>query len=138
MPPKARPKAAKRKRGANDALSEAIVDTLTCPITSALCVRPVCAADGHLYEKDAIEKWLANKSKSPLTNEAMGSHLVDSITARKQCLAAIEGKMPCGIKCFMAIPRRASRSVEQLIVTPQVAPSTRRRPRRGTSRVPRP
>ena len=28
---------------------------------------PVMAADGHAYERSAIERWLATKSTSPLT-----------------------------------------------------------------------
>mmetsp|Transcript_8027 Transcript_8027/g.23988 ORF Transcript_8027/g.23988 Transcript_8027/m.23988 type:complete len:327 (-) Transcript_8027:16-996(-) len=91
MPPKAKSaKAKKRKRTAADALTE-VVDSLTCPITSALCVRPVVAEDGNIYERESIETWLAKKKKSPLTNEAMGTRLLDSATARKQIIAAIEG-----------------------------------------------
>ena len=36
-----------------------IVETITCPITSALCVRPVLADDGHVYEREAIQRWPA-------------------------------------------------------------------------------
>ena len=32
---------------------------------------PVMAADGHAYERSAIERWLTTKSTSPLTGEAL-------------------------------------------------------------------
>jgi len=38
-----------------------------CPITTELMSDPVMAADGHSYERTAIERWLATKSTSPLT-----------------------------------------------------------------------
>ena len=34
-------------------------------------VEPVVAADGQSYERSAIERWLATKSTSPLTGEAL-------------------------------------------------------------------
>ena len=32
---------------------------------------PVMAADGQSYERSAIERWLATKSTSPMTGEAL-------------------------------------------------------------------
>ena len=32
---------------------------------------PVMAADGHAYERTAMERWLATKSTSPMTGEAL-------------------------------------------------------------------
>ena len=57
---------------------EAVVENVLCPITSALPVRPVVAEDGHVYERDAIARWLSSKATSPMTNAAIGSHLVDA------------------------------------------------------------
>ncbi|EOD29644.1 hypothetical protein EMIHUDRAFT_233729 [Emiliania huxleyi CCMP1516] len=34
-------------------------------------IDPVMAADGHAYERTAIERWLATKSTSPMTGEAL-------------------------------------------------------------------
>ena len=42
-----------------------------CPITTELMADPVMAADGHAYERTAIERWLATKSTSPMTGEAL-------------------------------------------------------------------
>ena len=43
-----------------------------CPITTEVLSDPVTAADGHSYERSAIERWLATKSTSPLTGEELG------------------------------------------------------------------
>jgi hypothetical protein len=48
---------------------------LLCPITHALPVFPVLAEDGHIYEKEAIAKWLKDNNRSPLTNKRMGKSL---------------------------------------------------------------
>ena len=42
-----------------------------CPITTEVMSDPVMAADGHAYERSAIERWLATKSTSPLTGGAL-------------------------------------------------------------------
>ena len=42
-----------------------------CPITTEIMSDPVMAADGHSYERSAIERWLATKSTSPMTGEAL-------------------------------------------------------------------
>ena len=72
------------------AFSQAAVENLQCPITSALFVRPVCAEDGRTYEKAAIERWLSSKQRSPLTNEPMGKRLMDSMTTRALVESAVE------------------------------------------------
>ncbi len=38
-----------------------------CPITMGVMSDPVCAADGHTYERRAIEEWLSKKATSPMT-----------------------------------------------------------------------
>jgi len=72
--------------GSNDGRS--VVDALkqahTCPITHALFVDPVVAADGNTYEREAIEKWLSSHSKSPVSNQELSCKtLFPSITARQ-------------------------------------------------------
>eukprot|EP01047_Picozoa_sp_COSAG01_P062468 COSAG01_NODE_7949_length_2979_cov_8.919792_1_plen_527_part_10 len=45
-----------------------------CPISHEIMRAPVFAADGHSYEKSAIEQWFATgKRSSPMTNKAMMS-----------------------------------------------------------------
>ena len=50
-------------------------DELLCPITQELPLDPVTAEDGRVYERSAIEEWLATNEKSPHTNEPMGGML---------------------------------------------------------------
>ena len=38
-----------------------------CPITGELMREPVTTADGHVFERSAIERWLATHSTSPMT-----------------------------------------------------------------------
>ncbi|KAL0040472.1 hypothetical protein WJX77_008119 [Trebouxia sp. C0004] len=40
---------------------------LCCPITKVLVVEPVIAADGHTYEKSAMDLWLGQHATSPVT-----------------------------------------------------------------------
>ena len=55
-----------------------------CPITTELMSDPVMAADGHSYERSAIERWLATKSTSPMTGEALvQSFLAPNHTLRR-------------------------------------------------------
>ena len=43
-----------------------------CPLTLELMSDPVLAADGHTYERRAIEEWLSTgHSTSPVTNEPL-------------------------------------------------------------------
>ena len=54
-----------------------------CPITQELPVEPVTAMDGKVYERKAIEEWLARgNGKSPMTNQPMGSTLLPAIHVR--------------------------------------------------------
>lgn len=39
-----------------------------CPITQEEMADPVVAADGHSYEREAIEEWLKKHDTSPVTN----------------------------------------------------------------------
>eukprot|EP00629_Pelagomonadales_sp_RCC1024_P007111 CAMPEP_0119277216 /NCGR_PEP_ID=MMETSP1329-20130426/16755_1 /TAXON_ID=114041 /ORGANISM="Genus nov. species nov., Strain RCC1024" /LENGTH=249 /DNA_ID=CAMNT_0007277679 /DNA_START=109 /DNA_END=855 /DNA_ORIENTATION=+ len=78
-----------KKRKAADAMG-ALVASVTCSITSSLCVCPVVAEDGHTYERAAIERWFEKKLTSPHTNKSIGRTLLDSLTARQQIQALIE------------------------------------------------
>ena len=75
---------------ASERFARAVVANCTCPISLRLCVRPVVAADGRVYERVAIERWLSSKSTSPLTNQEMGNRLVDCASTRSLILEAIE------------------------------------------------
>jgi len=49
-------------------------DEYVCPITRELLRDPVMAADGHTYERVAIEKWLVSHRRSPKTQKVMESN----------------------------------------------------------------
>ncbi|UJR38015.1 hypothetical protein I4U23_030697 [Adineta vaga] len=44
---------------------------LICPITLDVCRDPVLAADGHIYERNAILQWIEQQGTSPLTREPL-------------------------------------------------------------------
>ncbi len=44
---------------------------ITCPISNQIFKNPVIAADGYIYEKTCIEKWLEIKKTSPMTNNTL-------------------------------------------------------------------
>lgn len=49
-------------------LSRNLEDLLHCPITQERMIDPVILVDGFSYERRAIENWLRNHSRSPMTN----------------------------------------------------------------------
>jgi len=51
--------------------SNAILETITCPITQCVMRDPVQGSDGHTYERSAIMSALAIKSESPITRQRM-------------------------------------------------------------------
>ena len=46
-----------------------------CSITRDIMRDPVTAMDGHVYERSAINQWLQNSNRSPLTNEVLPSQM---------------------------------------------------------------
>lgn len=70
----AKEKADKKAEAEN--LRQLVVNHLTqCPITYAVFVKPVVAADGYTYEKTAIEKWFQEHDTSPMTGEVISTVL---------------------------------------------------------------
>ena len=77
----------------NEGMSKAIaacVDELVCPISHELPVDPVIAEDGRVYERECIEKWLAQRKTSPATNEPMGAKLIGAVQVRSMVRAVAE------------------------------------------------
>ena len=95
---------------------------LICPITHELPIEPVMAQDGRVYEKEAINTWIRKNVlpskhrqvttttatasgafvddennlvlvKSPITNEPMGTQLVDAIQTRNTIELLVESKI---------------------------------------------
>jgi hypothetical protein len=67
----------KTKSAVNEAMNEFL-----CPITFSLPVDPVMAEDGKVYERSAIEEWLKQQHKSPVTNLAMGTKLLPALQVK--------------------------------------------------------
>ena len=71
-----------------------------CPITYELMTDPVVCADGHTYERAAIDRWLTKKSRSPMENsELKDTNLVANHNLRilinnyrKRCAANTQRK----------------------------------------------
>jgi hypothetical protein len=85
MPPKrgraAADETAHDFRRHKSATEEAFAE-LVCPITFSLPVDPVMAEDGNVYERSAIEEWLEQQHKSPVTNLAMGTRLQPALRVK--------------------------------------------------------
>eukprot|EP01051_Picozoa_sp_SAG22_P004061 SAG22_NODE_209_length_15177_cov_9.282995_11_plen_285_part_00 len=60
---------------------------MVCPITLEVFVDPVVAADGHSYEREAIEVWLEDSPYSPATGEVLPDRkLIPNQLARRMLM----------------------------------------------------
>ena len=50
--------------------------SMVCPITQVLMTDPVVAADGHSYERSAIEHWMRTSNKSPMTGAELANRML--------------------------------------------------------------
>ena len=73
----------KRYKAAQGVVDDA-AEELICPITTELPVDPVMAEDGRVYERRAIEDWIARPGelKSPALNTPMGPRLLPATQVR--------------------------------------------------------
>lgn len=53
-----------------------------CPITNEIMQDPVVAADGHTYEREAIETWFRRRNTSPMTNQVIAPTLLPNFAVR--------------------------------------------------------
>ena len=68
----------------NAAVAAAVQEVIVCPITHDIMKDPVVAADGHTYDRPAIQLWLQKRQKSPMTNEPLDDlNLVSNIRLRQ-------------------------------------------------------
>jgi hypothetical protein len=58
-----------------------------CPITNEVMEDPVVAADGHTYEREAIETWFRRRNTSPMTNQVIPPNLVPNFNLRSHIAA---------------------------------------------------
>jgi TPR repeat protein len=68
---------------------EEAMNEFLCPITFSLPVDPVTAEDGNVYERSAIEEWLKQQHKSPVTNLAMGTRLQPALRVKNMIRAMV-------------------------------------------------
>jgi len=75
----------------------ATLPSAVCPITNKCMIDPVMAADGHSYERTAIERWIQKEdqhAKSPLTGVKLSSHAVaTNWTLRKTINEAVDAEL---------------------------------------------
>ena len=74
----------RQKSAVNEAMNEFL-----CPITFSLPVDPVTAEDGKVYERSAIEEWLKQQRKSPVTNLPMGTKLLPALQVKNMIRAMV-------------------------------------------------
>jgi hypothetical protein len=78
-----------REKRLRRSLRSAVQKEFLCPIAMTTFCDPVIAADGHSYERSAIEAWLQQHNTSPLTNlQLPHKHLVPN-RAIKSAIASI-------------------------------------------------
>ena len=81
-------------RTATLALHPATPPQFICPITQELMEDPATTADGHTYERAAIECWLQNSNTSPATGAALRHKELSPAIALRQLICEFnEGSM---------------------------------------------
>ena len=68
----------------------AVTEGLYCSITGSLVVDPVSAADGQIYEKEAISRWLASHDTSPNTGAVLPSKALVALPAVRAMVAQVD------------------------------------------------
>ena len=75
-------------------LLSSLQETGTCPITQEIMVDPVMAADGHTYERTAIEGWLGRgRRTSPMTNLPLENTILTPNIASRQTIEMLRNMM---------------------------------------------
>ncbi|DBA96197.1 TPA: hypothetical protein ACH3X3_002397 [Trebouxia sp. C0006] len=73
-----------------DSEADAVERLLQCPLTKKIMSEPVIAADGHTYERAAVQDWLLHHKMSPVTGVSLAhtrlvpNVLIRSVLARHQ------------------------------------------------------
>jgi hypothetical protein len=71
-----------------------IPDDFLCPITLEVMRDPVCAADGHSYERAAIQEWLIGHRSSPKTGAPLAHTTLTPTHTLRQVIESVMEKMP--------------------------------------------
>ena len=107
-------KQARRDAGVELALRDRPEEHL-CPISYEVMVDPVVAADGQVYEKVQIERWLEDKKTSPLSGAALTTTVLYPVHALK---AQIENWEEIEHKHTMKLGKRRRQSDDGITMPP--------------------
>ena len=71
-------------------------DKMTCPITYARMRSPVVCADGHIFERSALEKWMTTHTTNPATGMRLAHrHLNPALQLRNEIIEFEEATQRC-------------------------------------------
>lgn len=80
-------------RKAEEALRRRMEPDFMCPIMHERLTEPVLAADGHTYERAAIEKWLQLHNTSPMTGAPLAHRYLTENFALRHLIAAYDAEL---------------------------------------------
>ena len=86
----------KKLRSVCKAVDDGAAELLCC-ITQELPLDPVIAEDGRVYDRSAIEQWLA--TNEPHTNEPMGKRLIPALQVKNVIASMVASGALSGDKC---------------------------------------
>ena len=97
---------------------------LICPLSLDLFEDPVFAADGHVYEREAIEHWFRRKPTaiSPLSNAPIATDLVPAHGIRSLASRYRDAAPPEEVAPVSEAPSRAPQTGLRRRVAPPVTP----------------
>ena len=111
----------------SDPIDATMVDMAAaiCPITQEVMEDPVVCADGHSYERSAIEKWLQTKSTSPSTNAPLlHKNLVPNHALRNLIAEARGVRRPITIEQHALVATPCARARTQTLTLTSPSPSS--------------
>jgi len=87
------------ERKAEEALRRRVEPDFMCPIMHERMQEPVLAADGHTYERQAIEKWLQMHNTSPMTGAPLAHRYLTENFALRHLIASCDAGPPASFGC---------------------------------------
>jgi len=78
------------ERRADEALRKRMEPDFMCPIMHERMNEPVLAADGHTYERQAIERWLQMHNTSPMTGAPLAHRYLTENFALRHLISSYE------------------------------------------------
>ena len=95
---------------------------LLCPISQEVFEDPVSTADGHTYEKKAIENWLFNHCTSPITGLPLSDKCLRPNFAIKMAVQSYRDVLEAlGIKSTPQLTSTPLRDLYKTVYGPQFA-----------------